>query len=77
MKAKTSLTLSEDVLADIDRLAGSRISRSSYIESILRRYLQERERAKRDARDLEILNRNADALNAEAEEVLEDQGSLE
>jgi metal-responsive CopG/Arc/MetJ family transcriptional regulator len=77
MKAKTSLTLSEDVLAEIDRLAGSRISRSSYIESILRRYLQERERAKRDARDLEILNRNADALNAEAEEVLEDQGSLE
>jgi metal-responsive CopG/Arc/MetJ family transcriptional regulator len=77
MKAKTSLTLSTDILADIDRLAGSKVSRSAYIDNILRSYLEERAKARRRARDLEILNRSADVLGAEMTEVLEDQGPLE
>ena len=44
MKQKTSITLSTEVLARIDRLAGSRHSRSGFIERLLRRYLRERER---------------------------------
>jgi hypothetical protein len=32
MKEKTSITLSRDVLKDIDRLAGSKYSRSAVIE---------------------------------------------
>ena len=70
MKAKTSVTLSTDVLVGIDRLAGSRFSRSGLIERVLRRYLAEQARAKINARDLELLNRAADKLNAEAEDVL-------
>jgi metal-responsive CopG/Arc/MetJ family transcriptional regulator len=73
MKEKTSITLSREVLAGIDRLAGSRHSRSAIIELALRNYLKQRERASIYARDLEILNRAADRLNAEAEETLDYQ----
>lgn len=70
MKAKTSITLSKDVLTCIDRLAGSKQSRSAFIERVLRRYLRQRERAAMNARDLELINRAAETLNREAEEVL-------
>jgi metal-responsive CopG/Arc/MetJ family transcriptional regulator len=73
MKEKTSITLSREVLAGIDQLAGSRHSRSAIIERAVRNYLKERERASIYARDLEILNRAADRLNAEAEETLDYQ----
>ena len=73
MKEKTSITLSPEVLTGIDRLAGSKRSRSAVIESVLRLYLRQRERARINAHDLEILNRAADRLNAEAEETLEYQ----
>ncbi len=36
----------------------------------VRVFLAQLKRRERDARDLEIINRNADALNAEAEDVL-------
>jgi len=73
MKEKISVTLSSDVLAAIDRVAGSKRSRSAVIESVLRHHLKHREGARIRARDLEILNRAADHLNAEAEETLEYQ----
>lgn len=70
MKEKTSVTLSPEVLTGIDRLAGSKRSRSAFIEDVLRQYLRERAKAARGARDLAILNRFADEMNAEAEDVL-------
>jgi metal-responsive CopG/Arc/MetJ family transcriptional regulator len=70
MKEKTSITLSSDILAKVDRLAGSKLSRSAFIERVLRIYLRDRARRKMHARDLERINANADRLNAEAEEVL-------
>lgn len=76
MKEKTSITLSPEVLTGIDRLAGSKRSRSAVIESVLRLYLKQRERARIHAHDLEILNRAADRLNVEAEDVLKDQADL-
>jgi len=75
MKEKTSITLSKDVLAGVDRLAGTEHSRSAIIERVLRRYLRERERAEANARDLERINRAADTLNAEATDVLEYQST--
>ena len=75
MKEKTSITLSKDVLAKVDRLAGSKQSRSAFIERVLRRYLRERSRAALNARDLERINRAADRLNLEAAEVLEYQAT--
>jgi metal-responsive CopG/Arc/MetJ family transcriptional regulator len=70
MKEKTSVTLSPEVLTGIDRLAGSKRSRSAFIEDVLRQYLRERVKKERGARDLAILNKFADEMNAEAEDVL-------
>jgi metal-responsive CopG/Arc/MetJ family transcriptional regulator len=77
MKEKTSITLSKDVLRDVDRLAGSKHSRSAFIEGVLRRFLRDRAKAALQARDLERINRAADRLNLEAEEVLDYQASGE
>jgi metal-responsive CopG/Arc/MetJ family transcriptional regulator len=73
MKAKTSITLSGEVLSGIDRLAGSKHSRSAFIERVLRRYLRERARAAVQARDLERINAASERLNTEAADVMEYQ----
>ncbi len=70
MKEKTSITLSKEVLAAIDRIAGSKQSRSAFIESVLAQYLRKRARAQVEARDLELINKAADELNREVEDVL-------
>ncbi len=75
MKEKTSITLSKDVLAGIDRLTGSTRSRSAFIEAVLRQYLRKRARAKVEARDLELLNQAADELKLEVEDVLRYQAT--
>jgi metal-responsive CopG/Arc/MetJ family transcriptional regulator len=75
-KEKTSITLSREVLSGIDRMAGSKQSRSAFIESVLAEHLRARARAERDKRDLEIINRNAEKLNREALDVLEYQAPL-
>lgn len=73
MKAKTSITLSPDILAKVDRVAGSRLSRSAVIEQVLRDFFQERNRRKLHVRDLQRINASADRLNREAADVLEYQ----
>jgi len=70
MKEKTSVTLSKEVLAGIDRIAGSKQSRSAFIEAVLSEYLRRRARAQIEARDLELLNKAADELRDEVEDVL-------
>ncbi len=77
MKEKISITLSKDVLENVDRLAGSKHSRSAFIEHVLRRYLRERAKAAVEARDLERINKAAERLNLEAAEVLDYQASGE
>ena len=73
MKEKTSITLSREVLAGIDRIAGKTQSRSALIETVLAQYLREEARAQMEARDMEALNRAADELGSEIEDVLRDQ----
>jgi metal-responsive CopG/Arc/MetJ family transcriptional regulator len=75
MKEKTSITLSGEVLSAIDRLAGSKQSRSAFIERVLREFLRERARALVHSRDQERINAAAHRLNAEANDVLEYQAS--
>jgi hypothetical protein len=70
MKERTSITLSSDVLAKVDRLAGSNHSRSAVIEHILRLHFRERSLRKIHARDLKRINAAATRLNSEAEDVL-------
>lgn len=73
MKEKTSVTLSKDLLTQVDKLAGTRESRSAFIERVLKRYVRERKRAALNAKDLERINRAADRLNQEAADVLDYQ----
>jgi metal-responsive CopG/Arc/MetJ family transcriptional regulator len=70
MKVKTSITLSRDVLDAVDARAGRGRSRSDFIESALRIFLDQAIREERNARDVEILNRRAERLNREAADVL-------
>jgi len=76
MKVKTSITLSEDLLREIERYAVSHRSRSEFIEAAITAYLEARKRQERDRKDLEILNTHADRLNKEAEDVLSYQVTL-
>ena len=77
MKQKTSITLSKELLASVDRLAGSKQSRSEFIERVLRKYFKDRRQASIHARDLKLLNQAADRLNREADDVREYQTSTE
>ena len=67
---KTSLTLSEDLLATIDKLAGRKVSRSALIEQILRESLARRAQARKDARQVAAINRHAAQLNIEMSDAL-------
>jgi metal-responsive CopG/Arc/MetJ family transcriptional regulator len=75
MKEKTSITLSKDVLRGIDRIAGSKQSRSALIEAVLAQYLRKQARAQVEARDLELINKAADELSEEVEDVLRYQAT--
>jgi metal-responsive CopG/Arc/MetJ family transcriptional regulator len=76
MKLKTSITLSEYVLKTIRRASRKGESRSETIERLLRETLAARARRAADERDLALINRHADRLNAEAEDVLDYQTDL-
>jgi len=72
MKVRTSITLSEELLKAIDKYgAQRRQTRSTFIEAALWAFMKQPTRNERNARDLEIINRNADSLNLEALDVLE------
>jgi predicted transcriptional regulator len=70
MKMKTSVTLSPETLRAIDEIAGEMRGRSRVIELAVLEFIERRRRADRDARDLQILDRSADALNEEVEDIL-------
>ena len=76
MKIKTSITLSEEVLLEIDQISGESRNRSAFIEIAIRDFLKKRAKKIRDDRDLDILNRNSKRLNREAEDVLSYQVEL-
>lgn len=76
MKVKTSITLSEDVLAAADRMASPGESRSAFIERAVRELISGHQRARGDARELAALNRHAARLNTEASDVLGYQTAL-
>ena len=76
MKIKTSVTLSDTVLAAIDRHAGKHANRSEFIENALCSYIASLIRGQQNARDLAIINRRAARLNREAKDVLGYQAPL-
>jgi metal-responsive CopG/Arc/MetJ family transcriptional regulator len=70
MKLKTSVTLAEDVVRLIDRAARKGESRSRVLERLVREGLAARARRDADERDRALIDRHAQALNAEAEDAL-------
>lgn len=70
MKVKTSITLSDEVLRLVDQHQPQFRSRSEFLERAARVYLAQLARTAAEKRDIEIINRRADHLNAEAEDVL-------
>ena len=70
MKIKTSITLSDEVIEAIDQHVGEYKSRSEFLETAARKFILQLARKEAEQRDFEIINRCADSLNAEAEDVL-------
>ena len=75
MKVKTSITLTGSLLHEIDKQDAYK-NRSDFIEKAVRRLLVHIQREEAERRDLELINRHADKLNAEAEDTLAYQVSL-
>lgn len=70
MKVKLSVTLSEELTAQMDALTSRYGTRSALIEQAVRALLAVEAQRQRDRHDLDILNRHAARLNQEAEDVL-------
>ena len=66
-KAKASITLSGNLLKVIDSLAGT-AQRSAWIERAVQSYAARQLKERRRERELVLLNRHADALNAEGDD---------
>lgn len=70
MRAKTSITLPNELLRRLDRISKNR---SALLEQAAFAYLARIERQERDRRDIEIINLNAARLNRQVEDALEYQ----
>jgi hypothetical protein len=66
-KAKASITLSGNLLKVIDSLAGA-AQRSAWIERAVQSYAARQLKERRRERELALLNKHADALNAEGDD---------
>jgi metal-responsive CopG/Arc/MetJ family transcriptional regulator len=70
MKSKASITLSVDLLEELDAMVREKGNRSLIIEKALREYMDRVARTERDRRDLEILNRTAKRMASETRDAL-------
>lgn len=76
MKIKTSITLSDELIRVIDQYGQAYKNRSDFIEAAIRAFIKQIIRDQQNARDVEIINQNAERLNAEASDVLAYQVQL-
>lgn len=76
MKSKISVTLTDTLVRGIEEHLEEFKSRSDFVEVAVERFIAHLRRMEAEQRDLEIINRRADALNAEAEDALEYQVAL-
>lgn len=72
MKTETTISLDPGLLQALERVLGANGhgSLSELIEDVLRRFLASERQKIYAPRELELINRNADRLNQEAEDVL-------
>lgn len=76
MKSKISITLSDSLIHEIEEHKDDFRSRSDLVEAAVERFIAHLRRREAEQRDIEIMNRRADELNAEAEDALEYQVAL-
>lgn len=76
MKQKTSVTLSEDVMAGLKKARRRGESRSETVDRLLRERITAAAAVQARTREIEQINRHADALNAEALDVLAFQADV-
>lgn len=76
MKIKTSITLSEELLKEIDIIISPKGNRSIFIEEAIRTFLDHKKKYLRNQNDLELINKSSDELNTEAKDVLSYQVKL-
>ena len=62
-------------MAIVDKLAGPKVSRSAYIEQILREFVERRAQARKGAREVAAINRHVVELNSEMSDALSFQVS--
>ncbi|MBN1868582.1 hypothetical protein JW916_14970 [Candidatus Sumerlaeota bacterium] len=70
MKSKTSITLSKPLLHGIEERSAEFKSRSDFIEAAVEHFIAYLDRRQVEQKDAEILDKRADALNREAQDVL-------
>lgn len=70
MKVKTSVTLSPELLAAIDKVCHGDRSRSDFLEEVAWTAIRHRRREELDAKDRALHDKYADVLNAEMDDVL-------
>jgi metal-responsive CopG/Arc/MetJ family transcriptional regulator len=70
MKQKTSITITETLLIEIDKLIKDSGNRSAFIEEAAWYYLNQIKNGERDRNDSSIINRTFRHLNEEAGDVL-------
>lgn len=73
MRVRTSVTLPEELLVEVDALAGKKNGRSAVFESALVAYVAKEKPKKLNRRDIRIINENADLINRQVNETLEFQ----
>ena len=76
MKVKTSITISKNLIKEIDSIISKTGNRSIFIEEAVKNYLIQRKRFIRNQKDIEIINNVADELNKEAEDTISYQAKL-
>ena len=73
MKLKTSITLSDELIKAINEYGRDYKNRSDFIEAAIRVFIKQLMRDQQNFHDAEIINRDAERLNAEALDVLDYQ----
>ena len=76
MKVKTSISLPAELIQVIDHFGKDYKNRSDFIETAVRSFIEQLARSQQNVHDTGIINRHAERLNAEAEDVLGYQGRL-
>jgi len=70
MKIKTSITISDYLIDEIDSIEHDSKNRSRFIEEAVISYLETKKKLSRDKKDLELINKNEKFLNKEAADIL-------